>query len=126
MLFVKIRRYRLSAPQNVTRDISSSLSEFDAPFLVLHGKEDRVTDPKLSQALYDESKSKDKTIKLYDGKCGLSFLVTLILLRRTQARCLVAAALPQLNSLFSKSMLCDEQACGIRCLMENRLKILSW
>jgi acylglycerol lipase len=34
---------------------------------VQHGKEDKVTDPKLSQALYDESKSKDKTIHLYEG-----------------------------------------------------------
>jgi len=51
----------------VTQRISGSLSEFEAPFLVLHGKEDRVTDPALSQALFDESKSKDKSIKLYDG-----------------------------------------------------------
>jgi predicted esterase len=71
ILFEKIRLYRFLVPQNVTSDISSSLSEFDAPFLVLHGKEDKVTDPKLSQALYDESKSKDKTIKLYDGKGAL-------------------------------------------------------
>ena len=74
----------------MTRDISSSLSEFDAPFLVQHGKEDKVTDPKLSQALYDESKSKDKTIKLYDGKSSLSFWLDsnkLLLLGRTEARC---------------------------------------
>jgi len=50
----------------VTQRISSSLSEFDAPFIVLHGKADKVTDPALSQALYDESKSKDKSIRLYD------------------------------------------------------------
>jgi alpha-beta hydrolase superfamily lysophospholipase len=43
------------------------LSTFDAPFLVQHGLADRVTDPKLSQALYDEAPSKDKTIRLYDG-----------------------------------------------------------
>ena len=47
--------------------ISSELDTFDAPFLVQHGKADRITDPKLSQALYDEARSKDKTIKLYDG-----------------------------------------------------------
>ena len=51
----------------VTQRISSNLHEFDAPFIVLHGKEDRVTDPMLSEALYNESKSKDKSIKLYDG-----------------------------------------------------------
>lgn len=52
---------------DATKSISESLHEFNAPFLVQHGKEDRVTDPKLSQMLYDECKSKDKTIKLYDG-----------------------------------------------------------
>mmetsp|Transcript_29039 Transcript_29039/g.54557 ORF Transcript_29039/g.54557 Transcript_29039/m.54557 type:complete len:428 (-) Transcript_29039:502-1785(-) len=52
---------------DVTKRISESLSTFDAPFLVQHGLSDRVTDPKLSQALYDEACSKDKTIKLYEG-----------------------------------------------------------
>lgn len=51
----------------VTKNISENLYDFDAPFLVLHGKADRVTDPKLSQLLYDESKSHDKSIRLYDG-----------------------------------------------------------
>ena len=51
----------------MTAHISNNLKDFDAPFLVQHGKDDRVTDPNLSQALYDESKSTDKTIKLYEG-----------------------------------------------------------
>lgn len=51
----------------VTQRISSSVRDFDAPFLVVHGMEDRVTDPRLSQALFDESKSMDKSIMLYDG-----------------------------------------------------------
>lgn len=50
----------------VTTNISHQLESFDAPFLVQHGREDRVTDPMLSQALYDESCSHDKTIKLYN------------------------------------------------------------
>jgi len=50
-----------------TQRISASMSEFDAPFLVVHGLADTVTDPQLSQALFDESKSKDKSIRLYDG-----------------------------------------------------------
>mmetsp|Transcript_9921 Transcript_9921/g.27114 ORF Transcript_9921/g.27114 Transcript_9921/m.27114 type:complete len:101 (-) Transcript_9921:64-366(-) len=54
-------------PQDATTRISQSLKDFDVPFIVQHGKSDRVTDPMLSQALYDESKSKDKTIKLYEG-----------------------------------------------------------
>jgi len=54
---------------DTTKSISESLSEFDAPFLIQHGKADRVTDPKLSEMLYAECKSKDKTIRLYDGMC---------------------------------------------------------
>jgi len=52
---------------SVTQRISANMSEFDAPFLVVHGMNDTVTDPNLSQALYDESKSKDKSIRLYEG-----------------------------------------------------------
>lgn len=52
---------------DVTQRISANLDKFDAPFLVLHGRADVVTDPQLSQALYDESPSADKTIRLYDG-----------------------------------------------------------
>jgi acylglycerol lipase len=51
----------------VTIHISNDLKNFDAPFLVQHGKMDRVTDPKLSEALYNESMSSDKTLRLYDG-----------------------------------------------------------
>lgn len=64
------RRPRLVTAYNlldVTKKVSGDLKNFDAPFLVLHGKADRVTDPKISECLYNESKSKDKTIKLYDG-----------------------------------------------------------
>ena len=53
--------------QDVTLYISSDLQNFDAPFIVQHGSLDRVTDPKLSQELYNESKSSDKTLRLYDG-----------------------------------------------------------
>jgi caffeoylshikimate esterase len=52
---------------NVTQRISNSLQDFAAPFLVLHGLEDRVTDPALSKALYCESVSKDKTLRLLEG-----------------------------------------------------------
>lgn len=37
------------------------------PFLVLHGEDDRVTDPEISKELYQTSKSCDKEIKLYPG-----------------------------------------------------------
>jgi caffeoylshikimate esterase len=64
------RNPRLSTARELldtTARISKRLVSFDAPFLVQHGKEDKVTDPELSQLMYDESSSKDKTIKLYDG-----------------------------------------------------------
>lgn len=52
---------------NATATITDQLDTFDAPFLLQHGLADMITDPLLSQAFYDESCSKDKTIKLYDG-----------------------------------------------------------
>eukprot|EP00934_Nitzschia_sp_Nitz4_P007675 Nitzschia sp. Nitz4//scaffold40_size135432//73440//74822//NITZ4_003249-RA/size135432-snap-gene-0.128-mRNA-1//-1//CDS//3329551234//7665//frame0 len=52
---------------DVTIHISNDLKNFTAPFLVQHGSLDRVTDPKLSQALYEDAVSTDKTMKLYDG-----------------------------------------------------------
>lgn len=36
------------------------------PLLVLHGAADQVTDPSISQILFEKAKSKDKTIQLYD------------------------------------------------------------
>lgn len=37
------------------------------PYLLLHGEDDTVTDPEVSKALLDQSKSFDKTMKLYKG-----------------------------------------------------------
>lgn len=37
------------------------------PVLILHGTEDKVTNPKGSQLFYDTAGSTDKTLKLYDG-----------------------------------------------------------
>jgi alpha-beta hydrolase superfamily lysophospholipase len=42
-------------------------NKFDLPVLIMHGRADRLTDPKGSQYLYDQAKSADKSIKLYDG-----------------------------------------------------------
>ena len=53
--------------KKVSDSISSNLQSFNAPFLVQHGLSDKVTDPNLSRALYEESSSKDKEIKLYEG-----------------------------------------------------------
>lgn len=35
--------------------------------LILHGADDKVTDPMVSQFLYENASSKDKTLKLYEG-----------------------------------------------------------
>ena len=42
---------------NATVDISQRLSHLNAPFIVLHGGADTVTDPKISRALFGMSAS---------------------------------------------------------------------
>lgn len=49
-----------------TDDISANLHALRLPVLILHGRADQVTDPRLSQELYDKCSSADKTLKLYD------------------------------------------------------------
>lgn len=51
----------------VTDYAHERLRDVDLPFIVLHGSADFVTDPNVSIALYEEAKSKDKTIKIYEG-----------------------------------------------------------
>eukprot|EP00479_Gromia_sphaerica_P009541 TRINITY_DN4050_c0_g1_i1.p1 TRINITY_DN4050_c0_g1~~TRINITY_DN4050_c0_g1_i1.p1 ORF type:complete len:117 (+),score=18.43 TRINITY_DN4050_c0_g1_i1:286-636(+) len=48
--------------------LEEHFSEVTMPFIVLHGKDDLVTDPEVSKALYDNARSEDKTLKLYEGK----------------------------------------------------------
>ncbi|XP_057962683.1 caffeoylshikimate esterase [Malania oleifera] len=49
-----------------TRDIESQVEKVSSPLLILHGAADRVTDPLVSQFLYEKASSKDKTLKLYE------------------------------------------------------------
>ncbi|KAJ3670248.1 hypothetical protein LUZ60_010572 [Juncus effusus] len=51
----------------VTQELSSRLDQVSIPFIVLHGSSDEVTDPTVSQTLYQKASSEDKTIKIYDG-----------------------------------------------------------
>ncbi|XP_021830790.1 caffeoylshikimate esterase [Prunus avium] len=51
----------------VTEYVSQRLGDVSLPFIVLHGSADVVTDPNVSRALYEEAKSEDKTIKIYEG-----------------------------------------------------------
>ncbi|WOL09251.1 caffeoylshikimate esterase-like isoform X2 [Canna indica] len=48
-------------------DIQDKLNEVELPFLIVHGDADSVTDPAVSQSLYESASSKDKTFKLYPG-----------------------------------------------------------
>ncbi|RDX89214.1 Caffeoylshikimate esterase, partial [Mucuna pruriens] len=50
-----------------TSYLQQNLRKLRAPFFVLHGTADSVTDPDASKKLYVEASSTDKTIKLYDG-----------------------------------------------------------
>ncbi|XP_031490376.1 caffeoylshikimate esterase-like [Nymphaea colorata] len=50
-----------------TKDIESRVREVSAPLLVLHGSGDMVTDPQVSEFLYENASSSDKTLKLYEG-----------------------------------------------------------
>ncbi|XP_028799525.1 caffeoylshikimate esterase-like [Neltuma alba] len=49
----------------VNSEIESTLHEVSLPFLVLHGEDDKVTDPLVSSELYEVASSTDKTLKLY-------------------------------------------------------------
>ncbi|KAL0408868.1 UNVERIFIED_CONTAM: Caffeoylshikimate esterase [Sesamum radiatum] len=52
---------------NATKYIESQVEKVASPMLILHGAADKVTDPRVSQFLYDKASSKDKTLKLYEG-----------------------------------------------------------
>ncbi len=47
--------------------ISAEAWRIYLPFIVLQGSEDKLVDPGGAQMLYDKSRSKDKTLKIYDG-----------------------------------------------------------
>ncbi|KAL5194751.1 Caffeoylshikimate esterase [Glycine soja] len=52
---------------SATQEIESQLHKVSAPLLILHGAADQVTDPLVSQFLYEKASSKDKTLKIYEG-----------------------------------------------------------
>ncbi|XAR72060.1 2-acylglycerol O-acyltransferase [Bertholletia excelsa] len=51
----------------VSLDLEKRLQEVSLPFLVVHGGDDKVTDPSVSKLLYESACSTDKTFKLYSG-----------------------------------------------------------
>ncbi|GLJ09217.1 hypothetical protein SUGI_0104050 [Cryptomeria japonica] len=50
-----------------TQEIEKRMHEVSLPLLILHGAADIVTDPSVSKALYEKSRSVDKQLKLYDN-----------------------------------------------------------
>ncbi|BBN11631.1 acylglycerol lipase [Marchantia polymorpha subsp. ruderalis] len=74
LIFQNPRRY-VGAPRAQTRlemericdFLQQNMAKVSVPFLVLHGTDDNVTDPNLSQKLHDTAASHDKSIKLYEG-----------------------------------------------------------
>jgi len=44
-----------------------NLDKVNTPILITHGEADKVTDPLISQALFEKSTSQDKTLKMYPG-----------------------------------------------------------
>ncbi|ONK61882.1 uncharacterized protein A4U43_C08F34550 [Asparagus officinalis] len=51
----------------VSADIERNLNQVLLPFIIVHGGDDTVTDPSVSQLLYETASSTDKTFKLYPG-----------------------------------------------------------
>lgn len=51
----------------VTDYLGKKLKDVSIPFIIVHGSADAVTDPEVSRELYEHAKSKDKTLKIYDG-----------------------------------------------------------
>ncbi|KAI7998160.1 Caffeoylshikimate esterase [Camellia lanceoleosa] len=51
---------------NTTKHIESHVEKVSSPLLILHGASDKLTDPLVSQFLYEKASSKDKTLKIYE------------------------------------------------------------
>lgn len=51
---------------NATKEIERLLEKVSLPLLILHGKNDMVTDPSVSKALYERASSSDKKLFLYE------------------------------------------------------------
>ena len=47
--------------------VMDKFSSIDLPILILHGSDDKITDPIGSQMLYDGVSSSDKTLRYFDG-----------------------------------------------------------
>lgn len=48
--------------------LKENIGNFKTPILYVHGTSDKIVDYRFSQNMYDSIKTKDKTIKLYEGE----------------------------------------------------------
>jgi alpha-beta hydrolase superfamily lysophospholipase len=49
------------------RSLPARMSRIELPVLIIHGSEDRLSNPQGSTLLYESVSSKDKTLKFYQG-----------------------------------------------------------
>lgn len=49
------------------RRIRKNITQIDCPYLFIHGEDDQIVPPELSQFLYEDIKSSDKTRNVYPG-----------------------------------------------------------
>lgn len=49
------------------KKIQANKYQLEVPLLMVHGTEDRLTNPQGSEAVYEAAASRDKTLKLYEG-----------------------------------------------------------
>jgi alpha-beta hydrolase superfamily lysophospholipase len=47
--------------------VNDEMERITAPLMIVHGRDDKLANPKASQLLYDRASSVDKTLKIYDG-----------------------------------------------------------
>uniref|UniRef100_A0A0G4HHF2 Serine aminopeptidase S33 domain-containing protein n=1 Tax=Chromera velia CCMP2878 TaxID=1169474 RepID=A0A0G4HHF2_9ALVE len=50
-----------------TDAIQRQMHKVSLPLLIIHGSDDKITDPAISKLLYEQAASVDKTLKIYDG-----------------------------------------------------------
>ena len=49
------------------QELPPQMPEISLPILIMHGTADKLGNPEGSQLLYERARSKDKTLKLYEG-----------------------------------------------------------
>jgi alpha-beta hydrolase superfamily lysophospholipase len=57
----------VAAMVRATERVKAEFSRITLPVLIMHGTEDKVTEPSGSQLFYDNAGSQDKTLELYEG-----------------------------------------------------------